>query len=63
MEKNHGLLSCQKKNLDILQICIPLWRAHLSPHVLHVHQYMWSWLRHRQLLSSCMFSGHSGGFL
>lgn len=59
-EKNHGLLSCQKK-LDILQVCIPLWRAHLSPHVSHVHQYMWSWLRHSQLLSSCMFSGHFWG--
>lgn len=66
METNHGLLPCQKKkkelnNLDILQVHIPLWRPHLSPHVSHVHQDMWSWLRHRRLLSSCVFSGHSGG--
>lgn len=44
-----------------MQVHIPLWRPHLSPHVSHVHQDMWSWLRHRRLLSSCVFSGHSGG--
>lgn len=61
-EKNHSLLSCQKKKpLDMLQVRIPLWRAHLSPHVSHVQQHTWSWLRHRQRASPCVFSGHSGG--
>lgn len=61
-KKNRGLLSCQKIP-DILQVHIPLWHAHLSPHVSHVRQHMWSSLRHRQLLISAVFSGHSGGFL
>lgn len=45
----------------MLQLCVPLWRVHLSPRVSHVHQHTRGWLGHRRLLSSCVFSGHSGG--